>query len=171
MWRIPIRHAPSTKLQHRITNRQCLQWWGGGKPVQISRAWRWGPDYVVYVLTSHDNIIIYLLYKLTFFGPSSGHSATESRSFRFSVKIFSLFALYGGPEFPPPGRGCPNPLSAALSIYEGNFRKNFSPCSSCLWHRVLCRSVPASRRSKRPPSSFTVAKTSDLRKMCHEFKR
>ena len=117
MWRIPIRHAPSTKLQHRITNRQCLQWWGGGKPVQISRAWRWGPDYVVYVLTSHDNIIIYLLYKLTFFGPSSGHSATESRSFRFSVKIFSLFALYGGPEFPPPREGVPkSALGGSVNI-------------------------------------------------------
>ena len=84
MWRIPIQHAPSTKPQHRITNRHCLQWGGGGgKPVQITRARQWGrgPDYVVYVFASHDNTIICWRHKLTFSDHSSPHSATECRSF------------------------------------------------------------------------------------------
>ena len=144
---------------------------GGGKPVQITRARRWvrGPR----LCSVSFSLSRYHLSteQINFIGPSTGHSATESRTFRFNVQIFSLFTLSGGPENFPPPRG-PNPLSAAMPIDGGNFRgKNFLICPSYFWHRILCRSVPASRRSKRAPSSFNVAKTSNLWKMCHEFKR
>ena len=72
MWRIRIQHAPSTQVQDRITNRQYLQ--GAGERGKASTNYQGptggrggrGPDYVVYVFTSHDNIIICRLYKLTF---------------------------------------------------------------------------------------------------------
>jgi len=113
----------------------------------------------VYVFTSQGNIIICDCTKLTFSGPSTGNSATESRSFRFSVKIFKpVRPLCRARKFFFP-RG-PNPLSAVPANRRGKIQgKNFSPCLSYLRHRVLCRSVPASRRSKRPPSSLTAAKT------------
>jgi hypothetical protein len=70
------------------------------------------PDYVAYVVIV-GSIIIRGLYKLTLC-PSHSHSATESQSFCFSVKIISQSALGGRPEnlF----HRAPNPLSAALII-------------------------------------------------------
>jgi hypothetical protein len=67
------------------------------------------------------------------FRPNPSHSATDSQSFRFSVKIFSWSALDGGQKkyF---HRG-PNPLSAALEIRDEAVVANFKVLFCMGWEK------------------------------------
>jgi hypothetical protein len=69
---------------------------GRGEPVQVTRGR--GADYVAYVYASIGSTIICRLYAINSFTPCTSHSATQSRSFRFKVKIFIRSALAGGPK-------------------------------------------------------------------------
>ena len=128
-------------LLHHVDTiyRQCRRE-GAWKPVQITGTRRsgWGPGArlccICFCLSRYYHYLS--IVQINPFSPSPSQSGTVSKSFRFSVKIFSWSALSGWPEINV-FKGGPNLLSAALCtdviiICSSEARL----CLIILWHQM-----------------------------------